>query len=84
MCTMSVYYVHRGVLVEDWFRGDHTCILHVTQYVACVAYFTSASLMCIKDQIMILNLALVWNSWMIQQICKQVDSSLSKNQAPIS
>ena len=26
---MSVYCVHRGVLVEEWFRGDHACSLHI-------------------------------------------------------
>ena len=26
MCAKSNVYVHRGVLVEAWFRGGHVCI----------------------------------------------------------
>ena len=27
--AISVYCVLHGVLVEEWFRGGHTCSLHV-------------------------------------------------------
>ena len=27
--AMSVYCVHHRVLLEEWFRDGHTCILHM-------------------------------------------------------
>ena len=62
---MFVYCVHHRVLVEEWFRGGHTCSFHM-KYDKQLA--SSASLTWIEDQIMIWYYVLVCNLWVAQQI----------------